>query len=186
MYCSSIIITFLMNVIFLVTLLLWLFKRNIQRPKGLTVRMQNLSPSGGNTDIFNGLIRKWMYLNRVNICYFYCDLQLFYPHYLLPSACVTKDVLMWGRGDFVVKALNWESDFCDLFLALPQPSCMTSGKSLNPSVPQFPIHKRKIFFSPLPFLSLGQESFLSWATEQLSVDGITWLWASKGVGHVFD
>lgn len=46
----------------------------------------------------------------------------------------------------MVKALNSESDSCDLFLALPWSSCMTSGKSLNPSVPQFPIYKLIFFF----------------------------------------
>lgn len=82
----------------------------------------------------------------------------------VPTSCylqivVTRDVLTWGRGDFVVKALNSESDSCDLFLALPWSSCMTSGKSLNPSVPQFPIYKLFfvffLFFHPLPFLSPG-------------------------------
>lgn len=44
----------------------------------------------------------------------------------------------------MVKALNWESDFSDLFLALPQSACMPVHKSLNPSVPQFT--NCKIFF----------------------------------------
>ena len=54
----------------------------------------------------------------------------------------------------MVKAQNWDSDFCDLFLALPSSFCTTVCKSLNPSASQFTICK-PLFFQSLAILVSG-------------------------------
>ena len=153
------------------------------RPKGLTVRMTNLSPSGENTDTLNGLIRKWMHLNRANTCSHCVISSPFVPTSRYSQLMVTKDVPMWERSDFVAEALNWESESYDLSLALPQHFCMTSGKPLNPSMSQFPTNKVNFLFFSVPYHSS------LWSKRDLTGDHLTAIhgsvWMCKGLSHAF-